>query len=287
MDVHIDTKRAPPFSIEIWYFDTVLDIKKKIHKSRGIPIQRQNLFFNGQLLLDDRDTVHYHILQDSRIQLHVSPPSDVAPSSTAEIISSPQQPPILSPPPPPPPPPTNNNITIRIKTPKPNHHLSIEIDQNDTVSSLKEKIHEIEGIPVNRLILQSSNGGGGGGGSSELLDHRSLRDCDLADNSEITAGIRAVAVVPTATATKKLKLLVLTKCGTKKVPVEVNAGDNVGELRKELQRMQQRMQFPLPQEGYFFIYKQNVMDDDQSFRWHHVGNGDTIEIFNGSVTGGS
>lgn len=30
---------------------------------------------------------------------------------------------------------------------------------------------------------------------------------------------------------KKLKLVVLTKRGTKKIPVEVNVSDNVGELR--------------------------------------------------------
>ncbi|WRX25899.1 hypothetical protein QQP08_018386 [Theobroma cacao] len=43
--------------------------------------------------------------------------------------------------------------------------------------------------------------------------------------------------------------MVLPKCGTKKIPVEVNASDNVAELRKELQKLQQRLQFHLPQEG--------------------------------------
>jgi len=39
--------------------------------------------------------------------------------------------------------------------------------------------------------------------------------------------------------------------------------------------------------GYFFVYKQNVMDEDRTLRWHEVKNGDTIEIFNGTVTGGA
>ena len=86
---------------------------------------------------------------------------------------------------------------------------------------------------------------------------------------------------------KKLRVMVLPKCWTRKIPVEVNAGDNVGELRKELAKIQQRFQLKLPQDGYFYIYKQNVMDDDRSFRWHRVDHGDTIEIFNGSVSGGS
>lgn len=53
------------------------------------------------------------------------------------------------------------------------------------------------------------------------------------------------------------------------------------------ERMQSQHQFNLPQDGYFFIYKQNVIEDDRSFRWHHVAQSDTIEIFNGSITGGS
>ncbi|OMO64914.1 Ubiquitin [Corchorus olitorius] len=162
------------------------------------------------------------------------------------------------------------------------------MDVNDTVLRLKEKIQEIEGVPVSKLVVQASG--------AELQDHRYLRDCELTENAEIDVNIKPS---PTGSGTgsagggtttmgnKRLKLMVLTKCGTKKIPVEMNASDNVGELRKELQKLHQRLHFHLPQEGYFFIYKQNVMDDDRSFRWHHVAHGDTIEIFNGSVTGGS
>lgn len=116
-----------------------------------------------------------------------------------------------------------------------------------------------------------------------MQDNQLLRDCDITENSKIDVSLRPS---PTALGMKKLKLMVLPKSGTK-VPVEVNVMDNVGELRKELQRMQQHHQFNLPQDGYFFIYKQNVMEDDMSFRWHHVVQGDTIEIFNGSVTDAS
>ncbi|RXH99366.1 hypothetical protein DVH24_011691 [Malus domestica] len=77
----------------------------------------------------------------------------------------------------------------------------------------------------------------------------------------------------------KLKLMVLTKCGTKKIEVEVNPSVNK-------RAMQRQMNFHLPQESYFFLYKQNVMEDDRFFQWHQVGQGDIIEIFNGSVTDG-
>lgn len=136
----------------------------------------------------------------------------------------------------------------------------------------------MEGIPVNRMVLYWRG--------RELQDSRSLRDCELPDRSEIDVGIKPLPAA-SGSGSKRLKLMVMSKCGTKKVPVEVNPLDNVGELRKELEKLDQRFQFHLPPEGYFFIYKQNVMDDDRSFRWHHVGQGDTVEIFNGCVTGGS
>lgn len=112
---------------------------------------------------------------------------------------------------------------------------------------------------------------------------------ELSDNN---SEIEVVSAATSATAgstgsSKKLKVMVKPKCGSQKIPMEVNASDNVGELKKELQKLQQRLHFHLPQEGFFFIYDRDVMDEDRSFRWHGVAHGDTIEIFNGSVTGGS
>ena len=69
-----------------------------------------------------------------------------------------------------------------------------------------------------------------------------------------------------------------------KFPVEVNASDNVEVLRTELAKMQQRCQLLLPEGGHFFIHKTQILYEKQSFRWNRVAQGDTIEIFPGSVT---
>ncbi|KAJ4703194.1 putative Ubiquitin [Melia azedarach] len=272
MDVIFEPKRGKEFSIEVGFFDTVLEIKEKIQKYQGIPIPKQTLVFNGQVLQDERDVEQCEILQNSRIQLLIAPDSDKPQVKIDQ--SSPSK-----------------KIHLKINIPSSKTLLPLDMDANDTVLRLKEKIHEMEPIPVNRLVVQSSG--------AELQDHRSLHDCELIDNAEVDINVRPSptalgaasggtnSTTTSTTGSKKLKLMVLTKCGTKKIPVEMNATDNVGELRKELQKLHQRFHFHLPQDGYFFIYKQNVMDDDRSFRWHHVGQGDTIEIFNGSVTGGS
>ncbi|KAK6923731.1 hypothetical protein RJ641_009931 [Dillenia turbinata] len=62
----------------------------------------------------------------------------------------------------------------------------------------------------------------------------------LHHQSHIEVGIRTSPPAAASTASggnagsKKLKLFVLSRRGTKKIPVEVNASDNVGELRKQL-----------------------------------------------------
>ncbi|XP_044460479.1 polyubiquitin 8-like [Mangifera indica] len=254
MDVIFEPHRGRPFSIEIGFFDTVLEIKEKVQKYQGIPVHRQTLVLNGRVLEDERDVEYCEIFQNSHIQLFIAPDKPNS-QSQPQLVENEQS------------------------SPSKNIHLPPDMDIKDTVLHLKKKVktHEVESIPVNKLVVQS-------GGGAEVQDRRSLYESELMNNSEVDVSVKPSPTSSGGTGSKKLKLMVLPKCGTRKIPVEVNASDNVGDLRKELQKLQENFHFHLPEEGYFFIYKQNVMDDDRSFRWHHVGSGDTIEIFNGSVT---
>lgn len=279
MDVVFEPQRGEEaFIIEVGFFDTVREIKEKIQKYHNVPVSEQTLVFNGHVLQDDYDVAYYEILQSSRVQLLVVP-SESDPDHNS--IANPTSTKLLDDAP-------SKKIRLAVKIPGSKTHVVVEMDPSDTVLALKEKIRESEAaVPaaLNRMVLHS--------GGSELQDGRCLRDFDqlLSDNAEIEVTVTPSTTTTTtpsaAVGSKRLRVMVQPKCGTKKIPVELNASDNVGELRKELQKLQQRLQFHLPPEGYFFIYKQNVMDDDKSFRWHHVAQGDTIEIFNGSVSGGS
>ncbi|PON39439.1 Ubiquitin domain containing protein [Parasponia andersonii] len=271
MDVIFEPQKGRPFSIEVGFFDTVLEIKQKIEKYQSIPISNQTLVFNRQVLHDDRDVAHCEILQDSRIQLVIASSNSESPTLKMDSFSSSSSPG------------QKKKISLNVKISTSKIQFPVEMDVNDTVLALKDKIsQEMEpaAASASRMVFHSSGGG------RELQDNRSLGECELFDNAEIEVSLRPSPTAATV-GSKKLKLTVKTKCGTRKIQVEVNASDNVGELRKELQKLHQRLHFHLPPDGYFFIYKQNVMDDDKSFRWHHVTQGDTIEIFNGSVTGGS
>ncbi|KAH0711273.1 hypothetical protein KY289_007232 [Solanum tuberosum] len=276
MDVFIQPTKGRSFAIEVGYFDTILEIKDKIQRDQGIPIPKQTLIFKGNVL-DDHLNVHYSdILDRSHIQLVIESEPDK--NNVVKI----EQPAPSS---------LTRKIQLLLKMPKSKLGVALEVDVTDSVRRVKERIHDMEGVHVSKLVMHANG--------IELIDHQTLQDYRLIDNSEINVSIRPstimVSAPPPTTTTflgspmnnngnglKKLRIMILSKCGTNKIPIEVNPSDNVGHLKKELQKLE----LELPQEGYFFIYKQNVMDDDRSFRWHHVCQGDTIEIFNGSVTGG-
>ncbi|XP_042501007.1 ubiquitin-NEDD8-like protein RUB2 [Macadamia integrifolia] len=290
MDVFFEIPKGKRFTIEVGYFDTVLEMKEKIQKYEGFPISRQILVFNGQVMADELDTEFYEVLNRSRIQLILEPEPPTAnkqPPPPATVVKLEESSSTSSSPP--------RKLQILVKSGKKQFPLSM--DPTETVLRLREKIHEAEGLPLNRFNLSFMG--------VDLMEDRSLRDYAITDHAEInvvkplslvvtttSASNAAIASPPSAGAaaaaasSKKLKLMVLPKGGTK-IPVEVNASDNVGELKKELQKLHKQHSHPnLPTESYFFIYKQNVMDEDRSFRWHEVRQGDTIEIFIGSVTGG-
>nr|XP_025884041.1 ubiquitin domain-containing protein 7SL RNA1-like [Solanum lycopersicum] len=283
MDVFIQPTKGRSFAIEVGYFDTILEIKDKIQRHQGIPIPKQTLIFKGNVL-DDHLNVHYSdILDRSHIQLVVESEPDKNNAVKAEQPS---------------PSSLTRKIQLLFKMPISKLGVVLEVDDTDRVRRVKERIHDMEGVHVSKLVMHANG--------IEMMDHQTLQEYGLINNSEINVSIKPSTIMvssppppPTTTTTKlttssgspmnnngnglkKLRIMVLSKCGTNKIPIEVNPSDNVGHLKKELQKLE----LELPQEGYFFIYKQNVMDDDRSFRWHHVCQGDTIEIFNGSVTGG-
>ncbi|XP_073147085.1 uncharacterized protein [Henckelia pumila] len=275
MDLFLVPNRGKPFFLEAGYFDTVLEIKEKVEKYQGIPVSRQTLSFNGQLLQDELNVHSSEILHRSRIDLAIAPDphddkknDDDNDNDNDEDVSS-------------------SKIRLVVKTPASKAGITVRMNCTETVRGLKEKIQEMEGVPMSRLVIHAKG--------VELHDGGSLEDCGLADNSEVEVLVQASpettstgSSVNAAARPRKLKIVVLARNGTKRVPLDVNPWEDVGELRNKLKKVDKEMQLDLPKDGgYFFIYKQNVMDDDKSFRWHQVGQGDTIETFTGSVSGGS
>ncbi|KAG7557711.1 Ubiquitin domain [Arabidopsis suecica] len=96
MDVYFETQKGTKFCNELGYWDTVLEIKKKIEKYQRISVPRQTLFFRGKVLEDDLDIEQCKILQDSRVLLFVSPDPCDPNDDNDQVLQTEESPIILS-----------------------------------------------------------------------------------------------------------------------------------------------------------------------------------------------
>ncbi|KAG2613758.1 polyubiquitin 11-like [Panicum virgatum] len=259
MDVTFATPRGREFTLEVWYFATVREVKEAVGAREGVPVASQRLFLGGRELDDDaRDAAHYGVLQGSRLLLLL--PDD------------------------PPPPSAPAAVRVAVSAPAIGRGVALDLRAPDTVARLKELLQDrTDGaLPAARTALFV--------GKAEMEDAKALADYDPpADGAmEVCAVVRqppAAVGGGNGARNNQQRIAVKVKFGARAVALEVGATDVVRDLRKEVERL--RLPVRDGGGGYFFVYKQNVMDEDRTLRWHEVKNGDTIEIFNGTVTGGA
>ncbi|KAL3845079.1 hypothetical protein ACJIZ3_002482 [Penstemon smallii] len=253
MELIFQPSRGDSFRIEIGHFDTILEIKEKIQQHQGIPIRDQTLHFNGEILPDELKVHDSDILDQSCIFLLVSPDGKMEYS-----FSSPS---------------SMSKIMVAVKLDGSKLGIMLEIDANESIRSLKERICASEGVPIEKLIVR-------GNGIELTDDDKSLKEYEISDDSEIEVDVNQISV-QSVNPPKQRRIVVVSQCGRKRIRLEVFLWNNVGVLRKKLEKVKE--EFELDLRAYFFIFKQNLMDEDRSFRSHEVGEDDVIEMFNGTL----
>lgn len=175
-------------------------------------------------------------------------------------------------------------VTVNVKVPQSGNRVRIESDRKETVLELKQKIvalDDMQGVPVDRIVLQLHSL------SLELMDHVPLQDCAVSENSQIDVILKPPSEVGGSSRVnyRKLKVIVLPMRTNERIEIEVFGVDRVSMLRQKLEQLQLTQGFLLPEDGaYSFIYRQLPMNEEQSFDWHQVRNGDIIETFDGFET---
>ncbi|KAG7553155.1 Ubiquitin-like domain superfamily [Arabidopsis thaliana x Arabidopsis arenosa] len=225
MKVFFEIQGGSSFEIEVYYKDTVLEMKKKIEKSQRVSVSKQTLIFDGTVLQDDLDIEQYKIVHESRLQLFVSP--DHNPNQTDEQSPS-------------------SNPTEQIINAHQDSTVTVQTEQSPSSNSVEEMITNIQ---------------------------------DSSEKERIPKKRIVVYVLPYSGESQAVK----------EVPVAVNVkmNDNVKELRNELVKIEENGELNLPQEGYFLIHKNRVLNENQSFWVVGVDHNDTIEILPTHLTRGS
>lgn len=239
--------------LEVNPTETILELKQKLEPLLGIPARRQSLFFDEMELTDlpDSETLELlHVKEDTHLILYIN--SD------------------------------ENIFQIVVKLAGTEIHL--EVEEMDTVASLKEKIDENFG-PTEQLIEVFYQG-------TEMRDHQCLCEYKLAKYSEIIATFKSATSKNTKSHSimkksrsrrmmpppKRLKFVVTTP-NSLSITLEMTGGRTVGDLRKHLLDKDH-----LPQGDYFFIHNHNIMEDNESILSQGVQDGDFIDAFQESVS---
>ncbi|KAK9110562.1 hypothetical protein Sjap_018622 [Stephania japonica] len=155
MEVKLVAMQGEEFTIEIGYFDTIFKIKEKIEKYRGIPVSAQTLIFNGNAMIDERNTEFYEILHRSRMKLIVDDKSKICSALLRKKAML--------------------EFTLDDK------RVCFDAFLTSSISHLKLRIHVLLRIQANQLGLFFMG--------NEMMDHQVLGDYAVSDFSEINVQI--------------------------------------------------------------------------------------------------
>ncbi|KAL5794044.1 hypothetical protein ACOSP7_002638 [Xanthoceras sorbifolium] len=242
---------AHEFSIEVGSKEPVLEIKRNIEQQLGVPMASQTLSVSGWELVDGLDMEDYPIITEgTKIDLIIIP-------TVESLLNQP------------------NKIQIRVKFSS--RQLNLEVDRTETVRSLKEKIHIVDGTPIKRMLLFFC-------GIELDEDFRNLSEYGIREFSEIIVFLKTMNRLRDDPPSRKLNVTVQTSSSllnAATIPVEMKDSSTVSDLRDLLLSRE-----IIPQEDYLFIHKQRIMRDNCSLRWHGVETGDVLYVFKGTVSRG-
>jgi len=252
MDVYFETQNGRKFCIELGYWDTVLEIKKKIEKYQRIPVPNQTLFF-GNALEDHLDIGQCKILQNSHVVLFVLPdPND----NNDQVLQTEEQPPIIGdliygedlP--------LTTEVVLNIRPFCPVQDSPVRNnDQSPPSDAAKDIIKGHQDSPVRN--------------NEQTPPSDSVKENTNIQDSPVGKIILTLRVMPYSGKFKAAKNLHFITYKTYRVKM----------LRQELVQNELRDHLDRPQDGdYFFVHKGRVLNEDQSFEWNSVAHTDIVEI---------